>query len=212
MKKFFLALVLLAPWCFAGIANGDMSSTHYQIYADSIGVDGGNFSSSTSFSLTDTIGEPAAGTVSSTDYEVRGGFQAMDRGTLVVSVGNGGTINMGTLSPKTVGTASVDVAISTDSATGYELSISSVSGPAPLADVVPPAVVTAGVEGYGFSASGPDSVISGDVPVQPSLISSTSSPVISDVTTLIFKAAMGSGNYAGAGFSQTIGLTASANI
>ncbi len=211
MKKFYILLIVLITLGFVSRAKGDMTSSNYEIYSDSIGVNGGNFSSSTTNSLSDTLGETSAATVSSTSYTIEGGFQAMSRGSLSVSVSNNGSVDLGTLSPSAVNTASVTVAVSTDSDTGYSLSITS-AGSMPLASIVPPNTVTTGTEGYGFSASGIDSAFSGEQAVGPILVASASSPVTGDNTTLTFKAALGSGDYNASTFSQSIVLTASANI
>lgn len=205
LKIFLIAMFLFSPLT----AYGEMTSTNYTIYADSIGMGGGSYSTSTSFSLNDTIGEGAAGTSTSTTYEVRGGYQAMDRGTLSVSLSSN-SLTLGTLNASSVNTASTNVTISCDAPSGYTLSASALSGtmPAGVAD----GTVSSGSEEYGVAVSGTDSSVSGDVAIVQGLeLASSNIPVRDSVVTLTFKASMASNSSPG-DYTQSITLTAVANF
>lgn len=186
-----------------------MTSADYIIYADSIDA-GGIFSSGGDYTLLDTIGESPAGVVSSASYEVRGGFQYMTSSSLSVSVSVAG-INLGALSPVAVSSAASTVTVSTDSDSGYVLSVSGVSGTSVAA--VSDGTVTAGSEEYGLSVSGPDSLFSGDSAITAGLyLASSSTPVMGSETALTFKASISFGSALGASYSQNVTLAASVNL
>lgn len=205
MKKLtsiFVLFVLLLP-VFVQAA---MTSTSYSIIFDAIGVTGGEISTSTSYTISDTVSENFAQVATSTTYTVKGGFQSADFGSLVFTLSSG-SLNLGTLSASTVNSASVNATVSSD--TGYSLSVLNVSGTMPAA--VSGGAVVAGTEGYGFTASGANSVIVGDVAVAPGVvISNTLSQAINDITALTFKAAMSATSTAGS-YSQSIDLVATAH-
>ena len=80
MKNLFMILsLLIGSLSFPLIGIAEMSSTNYSIYADSFTI-GGFFSTSTNYSFWDSIGEWSAGNITSTTYEILGGFQAMEKG------------------------------------------------------------------------------------------------------------------------------------
>lgn len=209
VRRLIYFLALFSVVCFPYRALAEMSSSIYTIYADTVGVNGGNFSSSVTYALQDTLGETPTGFTTSTTYELRGGYQAMERGILSMTISNS-SVSLGSLTVSAVNSASTDITIGTDAATGYSLSVGAVSGSMPTS--VSDGAVTAGAEEYGVAASGSNALISGDVAVAPSLaIAATSTPVSGDATTLTFKASRSSGSVAGA-YSQSITLTASANF
>lgn len=185
-----------------------MTSTNYSIYADNIGF-GGVLSTSTAYSLQDTVGGSPVGFSTSSNYEIRSGYQSMELGSLSMSVGNG-SLSFGTLSVLEVVSVSTIVTVSTDSRTGYTLSIGS-AGSQPLSAVAD-GTVTAGSEEYGVAVSGAESVPVGDVAVSSSLIlASASAPINNSQTTLTFKAAISTSTFAGVR-SQNITLSAVANF
>ena len=185
-----------------------MSSTNYYIYADSVET-GGGLSTGGVYSLQDTLGESPSDFSTSSAYEIRAGYQYMERGYLSIDVATP-SLNLGTLSTSSVSSASTDVTIGTDSATGYSMFISAVSGS--VITAVGDGSVTAGVEEYGFSASGSDSQVIGDVAVAAStLVAATSTPVGGGVTNMTFKASI-TGSTASGNYSQTVTVSASANI
>ena len=207
MKKTVITLFAVFALLSPQLALAVMTSTNYTIIFDAVGVSGGEFLTSTSYSLSETIGETPVLTASSTSYKIEGGYQAAVFGTLSFSVDTN-SINLGTLTTVSINSANVNATVSNDSA-GYVLSINSAVGAMPAA--VTGGVVVAGTEAYGFSASGSHSAVVGDVPVAGgTIVASTTAPVASDVTTISFKATASptsvSGNY-----SQAVDLVASAN-
>lgn len=185
-----------------------MSSTNYIIYADTVET-GGGLSTGGIYSLEQTSGESPAGFSTSSAYEIRAGYQYMERGYLSLLISSN-SLNLGTLSESAVSSAGTTLTVGTDSATGYSLSISGVAGSAvaPVSD----GTVTAGSEEYGFAASGLESQVTGDVAVAAStLVAATSTPVGSSATVMTFKASMGGSTASGA-YSQTVTMTASANL
>lgn len=184
-----------------------MSSTNYSIYADAIDS-GGNLSTGGIYSLEDTIGESPVGFTTSTWYEIRAGYQAMERGYITMTIDNS-TLNLGSLSQIAVNSASANVTVSTDSASGYILSIQSVSGTGLTA--VSDGEVTVGSEEYGVSTSGSESVVSGDVGVEGgTFLAESISAIDNSVTQLTFKASINAASVVGS-YNQTVTLSASAN-
>lgn len=161
------------------------------------------------YSLENTAGESPAGFSTSSVYEIRAGYQHMERGYISLYIDDN-SLSLGALSTSTVNSASTTVTVSTDSATGYTLGIGAVVGTmiAPVTD----GVVTSGSEEYGFSASGSESVVSGDVAVaSATAVASAGSQIEGSQTIVTFKASRSPVTTAGS-YSQSITLTASANI
>jgi len=204
---YLLALGLSFPW----VALGAMSSTNYYIYADSINT-GGVFSTSSAYSMQSTVGESPAGTASSTTYEIRGGYQSMERGSLSFDLSTS-SLALGTLSVSAVAAASTTATVTTDSATGYSLSIGSATWTTGTAlDDIATAAFVAGTEAYGMVTS---TVGGGDgnafVVAMSTVVNSASGPVTSAQTVLTFKAAIDSGTTSGAR-AQTVVFQAAANF
>lgn len=206
-----IALIIIFALAIPSLVLAAMSSTNYYIYADSIDF-GGGVGTSTSYSLQDTLGGYAVGINTSTSYQVRAGYQAAEIGTLSLTL-DGNSINFGTLtSAGVVSSGSVAATVNTDSATGYTLSVSGVSGNS-LAAVTDGTVDGVGsAEEYGLAVSGSQAAYINDTAIINGLVlSSASSPASSVVTTLTFKAVRSSGSTANT-YSQNITLTAAANI
>jgi hypothetical protein len=185
-----------------------MTSTNYTIFADAVET-GGGLSVGGAYSLEDTTGESPAAFSTSSAYEIRAGYQFMERGFLSLTLSDT-ALNLGTLSVPTVSSASTTATVSTDSTTGYNFSTTAVVGS--MIASVGDGAVTAGAEEYGFSATGAQSQIAGDVAVAPSvLIAATGTPITGSQTVLTFKAAMTPSTVSG-NYSQTITVTASANL
>lgn len=106
------------------------SSTNYQLQSDSINI-GGGLSTSTSYQQESTIGEVATGESSSNTYELRAGYQQMQE--VYISITSPTDV---TLSPSLAGltggtsNGSTTVTVTTDSPSGYSLTIVSENAPA----------------------------------------------------------------------------------
>ncbi len=221
MSKFTPVAILLLGLLFAPLAVwGEMSGAGFLIYADSVNT-GGDVLTGGVYSLRESTGESPVGFVTSTDgtYEVRGGFQAMERGELVFSASKN-SVNLSRITANAVQQDSVALAISTDSNTGYTLSVFSAtpfinSNGHTLAAVASGTLVTAGTEGYGLALSGNDVLFTSDHEITSGLsLASTSTPVVNSAVTMTFRAAASSAtvqNYQGS-YNQTIRLMVSANF
>lgn len=187
---------------------GDMSSSIYSIYADSISV-GGVYSTGGSYSLQDTLGDFSGGTMNSSTYIIKGGYQAMEKGSLTLTVDKD-YFSLGVLNISSVKTDNVVATVDTDSTTGYSLTIGSASA-SPLSAVAGGQVV-AGTESYGIAVSGSDSAFITDQPIATNLVLASSASAASNVTTtLTIKAAIGPATVGGSK-SQSITLSASVNL
>lgn len=207
MKKTVAAILFILGIVFPLNSFGAMSSTNYMIYADAVDA-GGGLSTGGIYTLQDTAGESPAGFSTTSIYEIRAGYQAMERANLSMDISDS-SLNLGVLDAAAVSAASSIVTINTDSETGYNLIIQSVDG-AGLA-AVSDGEVTIGAEEYGFSVQGNDTLISGDVAVTAgTAIASASEPVINGQLILTFKASKSAFSAAGT-YSQSVTLSASAN-
>jgi hypothetical protein len=211
MKKYLFVITILALGLALPLVTfSAMTSTNYTIYADSVGYGGGGITTSTSYSLEVTAGEPAPiAEASSTTYEVRGGYQAMDRDDLSISVSNA-AISLGSLSHQSVSSDSTVVTISALSTTGYTLSISSVAN-STVPFTVTDGTVSSGSEEYGMEVTGTDSSLSGDVSVSAKTIATSANPVTGQETTVTFKGSRAEASTPGE-FSQTVTFSVSANF
>ncbi|MEK7680803.1 MAG: hypothetical protein AAB348_02045 [Patescibacteria group bacterium] len=209
LRGTLLFIIVIFVWMSSAKPTyGLMSSTNYTIFADSIDA-GGVLSAGGAYSLEDTIGESPEGVATSSVYEIRGGYQAMDWRTISLSL-SANAINLGQLSVANISSASATATITTDSVSGYSLSISSVSG-APLTAVAD-GVVTAGQEEYGVAVSGTGSSFADDRAIAAGQnLSSASTAVTNSNVILTFKAAIRIQTTSG-GRSQSLTLTASANL
>lgn len=121
-----IASVLCTPFVLVSISIGwaeGMGSASYRIESDSINF-GGGFSSSTEYTLESTLGEVATGESSSASYALKAGYQQMHEVYIALS----GIVPV-TLSPSIPGitggesNGSTTITVTTDSSSGYSLSI-----------------------------------------------------------------------------------------
>ena len=161
--------VLLASLSFATAQV--MQSATYRIQQDSINFAGG-LSTSTNYTLESTVGEVGTGDRSSTNFNLRGGYQQLD--TNFIAISSVASVSMTPAIPGiTGGTAngSTTVTVTTDSPAGYELSIAASQSPAlqkgsdSIADYVPGGAppdfsfTTGSTQAhFGYSPSGADIV------------------------------------------------------
>jgi hypothetical protein len=202
---------LVASFGAPQAALGEMTSTNYSIYADSVGFGGLNNSTSTSYTLSDTAGEAGAETATSTTYTLRGGFQAMEQDQTLSLTVSTSSLSLGTLSKTAVSNATTTFSVNTNSLTGYTVSISEVSGTSPA--TVSDGAVTAGADEYGVATVGDHGAISGEASVIAGrvLASFNNSTSGYATTTLVFRASYLTDSLAGS-YSQTVSLIASANF
>ncbi|MDO8499097.1 MAG: hypothetical protein Q7S66_00350 [bacterium] len=207
MKLAILILCLLAGFCPVGV-RGDMTSTNYNIYADSFSSGGDNATGGV-YALDDVIGQSPAGEMTGGTYTVNGGYMSSVSSSLSVSFDTT-SVSLGVLSVGAVSTGSVVATISSDSDGGYALTVGTVSGT--VITGVADGAVTAGAEEYGLAVSGTGSVVLGDVAVASALsLVSTAIPAYNTQITITFKASK-SGATAAGSYSQTVPLIAAPNF
>lgn len=206
-----IALIAVVALVAPGIVFGAMSSTNYFIYADTVDF-GGGVGTSTSYNLQDSLGGYAVGISTSTNYQIRAGYQSAQLGFLSLDL-DSSSVDFGTMpAAGTVASGNINATVNTNSATGYVLSVSSVSGTS-LSAVTDGTVDGAGnTEEYGLAVNGVNEAYVNDAAIIDSLaLASSLTAVTSDVTTLTFKAVRSSGSIAGS-YSQNIVVNAVANI
>ncbi len=111
-----------------------MQSTNYRIESDSVNI-GGGFSSSTNYTLESTGGETGTGDSSSTNFGLRAGYQQMFNE--FISITGATTVVMSPTIPGIGGgqaNGSTTVTVTTDSPSGYQLTISADESPALVDD------------------------------------------------------------------------------
>lgn len=148
-----------------------MQSNSYRIQSDSINFAGG-FSSSTNYSLESTAGEVGTGVGSSTNFSLKAGYQQMQE--VYIAISGATNVDMSPSIPGvTGGTAngSTTVTVTTDSPSGYALTIEASGSPAmnkgsdSIADYAPVGLIPdynfitgAADAHFGFSPEGVDVV------------------------------------------------------
>ena len=139
-----------------GVSFAQMSSTNYKVQADSANFVGG-LSSSGNYTQESTFGEVATGESSSASYGIKAGYQQMASVYIAIAAVSDVTMSpdIGGLSGGT-SNGSASVTVTTDSPSGYELSIKASSSPAlvsgsdSFADYTP---ASAGVPDFTFSVA-----------------------------------------------------------
>lgn len=210
MKKFAKINLWLAVLLFPLSVFSAMSSTNYYIYADSIET-GGGLSTGGNYSLEDTLGEGLISQTAGPNYTINAGYQAMVLGSLAMNISNS-EIALGNLSTTAVVSDSTTITVTTDSSSGYAMSVqSSVWTGTPLISVAD-GEVTAGEEEYGLALTGDDAVTTTDRGIVNGLpLALNAGPVSGKQTTLIFKAAINPSTSAG-NRSHSVSIGVSANF
>ena len=209
MKKYFLIIFCLLFLYPHGL-RAAMTSTNYEIYADSFTAIDAPITSNTTFIIYSSTGDALAATSSGGVYDLRAGFQAEDKGILSLTL-DSPTIAFGTLSTTTIASTSIVAAVSTDAATGYTLAASASDPLASGADTIPAVAdgtVTAGVGEYGIFTTylGTDTGLSGT----PVTIAVANGTVVNSQTTITFRAAAAPSTAIGS-YSQAVTFTLTVN-
>jgi hypothetical protein len=161
--------VLLVVGAAKGVYGQVMSSVHYRLNSDSLNFGGAN-STSSSYTIEDTMGEIATGFSSSTNYSINAGYQAMN--LVAISLVPPGSV---TLSPSIGGVSggtsdgSTNFTVTTDDSAGYASTLVASTSPAlvgpygTFADYVPGGsapdftfAISPSASAFGFSAQGTD--------------------------------------------------------
>jgi hypothetical protein len=189
-----------------------MSGDNIEIYSDSFSFVPGGEESGGTITLTGTGGNIATST-SGGGVQVRSGVQAQEKGVLTFSLSTS-ALSIGTLSTTNVAVSYVTTTISTDSETGYSLSVSedgNLRSGANDIDDVGDGAVTAGSEEYGIETSGADGLLSTDTAINNSvLIASANGRITARETAVIFHTAISSATPDGT-YSHTVTFTSTVN-
>ncbi|MBD3311222.1 MAG: hypothetical protein GF349_01840 [Candidatus Magasanikbacteria bacterium] len=191
----------------------EMTGGNYEIYGDVFSFVDTSYSTSTDYGIYDSGGEFFATSTSGGTYELRGGFQALEKGFLSFSISSS-SLNLGTLSTTAVANSSLNANISTDSETGYSLTVvedgNLRSGANDIDDVLD-GTVSVGDEEYGIRTSGTDGLLSSDTAMDGTItVASASGQVTSRNTEVIFSAVIDTGSIAGS-YSHVVTFTATVN-
>ena len=186
---FILSIGLIVPLAL----HATMSGGDFEIYADSVGFLGPSEVSGGSFVLYGS-GEPIqAGTSTGGVYTLRGGYRAAEKGILRVDVSDT-SLDYGILTPGGVATSSISIAVWTDAATGYTLSVRENQDPITAAldtinDVNTGDAVDGTTEAYGIAATGADVIVTGDISLSttPQNIATAAGDVTNRITEIIYK-------------------------
>ena len=152
----FLTPILMV--CVSLVSAQVMQSTNYRIQSDSINF-GGGFSTSTSYTLESTAGEVATGDSVSASYNLKAGYQQMVN--TFISMTAASSVTMTPSIPGVTGgvaNGSTTVTVTTDSASGYQMTIAASQSPAmkkgsdSIADYLP-----AGAPDFAFVTNPADS-------------------------------------------------------
>ena len=193
------------------------TSENYKIFADTLSS-GGDYSTSTSYRLWDTIGEIASEENStSTNFRARIGFQALIPDDILNVTLSGTDIDLGQLSTSDVKQGNLTITYSTN-ANGFTSTMSEdgnlrTSSGNDIDDVADGAV-DAGTEEYGFRTSGTIATQnSADTSITSSAknIAQASGPTPSDNITVTFKAAI-NGQTTGGTYSHVVTITTTGNF
>jgi hypothetical protein len=167
MKKIILALALICAT--AHVYAEEMNSANFTIESDSINI-GGARSTSTSFSLEDTVGEAGTGIGTSSNYMLLAGYQQMQTGEISLTPGTDVTLSPA-LGGITGGTSngSYVFTVLTNNEAGYTVALRASSSPAlvssdsSIADYTPAGAdpdfafsIAATDSEFGFSPEGTD--------------------------------------------------------
>ncbi len=215
MKSKIAAIIIVLVLMPYAVWAETMSSTNYHIQLDSFGS--GGLSTSTNYTLKDTIGEFGGETATSTNYQVIDGLiGALQDGVLTASLSTG-SLDLGQLSDSSIEQARLLITVTTDAMSGYSVKMSEDgnlrSGDYDIDDVSD-FVVTAGTEEYGFQTDGTSGLYNTrDIGITSALLSiiSSSSAVTSDETTVYFKAAISDNTEPGS-YAHTVTFSTVANF
>ncbi len=190
-----------------------MTGGGYEIYADTFSSSADSLTSSSGYSIHGTTGEFFAQDATGGGYTLRGGFQAMEKGILILDFSTT-TIALGTLSLSSITSTTVSSTITTDSLTGYSLTFDedgNLRDGANDINDVGDGSVTAGNEEYGIRTIGGGGVLVVDTAIIDGLeVADSIGPENDEETGIQFRAAIGGSSLAGS-YAHVITATLTAN-
>lgn len=135
-KKIKIYILLILPILFVSLnisANAYVSSsTNYILQNDSINIGGKDSSTSTNYSIQDTIGEIATGISTSTNYQINVGYRQTLDDDATISISGPNSISLGSLGGLVGGITNNNGTwnVETNSSAGYSLYIKATSSSA----------------------------------------------------------------------------------
>lgn len=121
----FSILLLPSPALLAQV----MQSTTYQIGSDSLNFSGDDSSSSTNYSIGDTLGEIGTGSLSSTNYALEAGFWGTAESTYI-TISSPSDLTLSSVMARGVSTqGTVAWTVTTNNSAGYSMTLKSSTNP-----------------------------------------------------------------------------------
>jgi len=214
MKYIISSFAIIFFLFSASALHAVMTSTNYIILEDNFTTAEQGISTSTSFTLFDSLGDFPPGTLSGFSYTLYGGFYFPEEDSILSLDVSTTTIDLGTLSESSVSTASTDAAVIATMDTGYTLSLTEdgdLRSGANNIDDVSDGTVSAGAEEYGIQTSGVDGLLAADTAVDGTVnIATNSDAVVSLVTQVDFSASI-DGSTAAGSYAHQVTFTLTAN-
>jgi hypothetical protein len=216
MKRLIITIILI--FCLLPSTNfsrAAMSGGDYSIPVDAFTVFEGDESTGGDYSLDRTGGEFFAGNITGGTYTLKAGFQAILSNSLDYQLSETSiSLDFGSSPQTTLASDSLVVGVTTDSLTGYTLSLAEdgnlVSGVNDINDVSD-GDVTIGSEEYGINTTGNDAMIVSDTAISGSVtIAKSTIPTEQSETTVNFEAAASVLSKAGT-YTQTLTFTITTN-
>lgn len=214
MKNFLIIFQALAVLLWPATGFCQMTGGLYDIPVDSFSINDNSTVTGGSYSLQDSSGYNQMSTSTSNTYNLSAGFQEILANTVTLNL-SASSVSLGSLSQGSVANSSINATISTDSVTGYTLSISKdgdLRSGSDTIDNVADGTVTAGAEEYGIRTSGTNGLLnSTDTAIVNNLnIGSNLVSISGDIVTVSFKASISSGTKYGT-YSHIVTFTLTAN-
>lgn len=193
-----------------------MTGGDYQIYSDTFSIYEGGTSTGGVYTLSGSGWQGTATTTIGGNFVIKGGFEAETVGILTYSLSKR-SVDLGTLSSGSISSDSMSITVSTDSPSGYTLSLvqdgrlrTGGNGQIVFANV-PAGGVVAGTEGYGIRTTGGSSLLSSDTSISDGLaVASTGGIANNDTTTIEYRASIAPGTRGGT-YQQTVTFTLTVN-
>jgi hypothetical protein len=216
MKKTFLTIVFGAIFLWVSPLNSAMTGGDYSIPMDGFVVSDGVASSGGDYSLSDSMGDFAAGDISAGDYVLKGGIWSIDSSAISSSFDSTSvTLDFGATPLTTVASDSIILTVTTDSITGYAATATedgNLRSGANDIDDVSDGSVTAGSEEYGFVTSGGDGQLASDTAIDGTVtVASKNSSASGSATTITFKAGISASTVVATTYEHTVTFSVSVN-
>jgi len=214
MKYIISLFVALVCFVSAQTLHAVMTSTSYIILEDNFTTAEQGISTSTSFTLFDSLGDFPPGTLSGSTYTLYGGFYFPEDGSFLSLTMSTTTVDLGTLSASSVSTASATGTVTATMDTGYTLAVSedgNLRSGANDIDDVSDGTVTAGAEEYGIQTSGADGLLVTDTAVDGSVNIATNNDAVANLPTRVDFSASIDGSTTAGSYAHQVTFTLTAN-